>query len=104
MAEVVVTKSFRLTPELEFKLVELQELSGLNQSEIVRLALSGVSVIREKPSKELMNQLLKIKNIGSILNQINQLRKETGELDVDSLRYCISKLNSIANDIRRKYL
>ena len=43
-----VIKSFRITPELEYKLNEMQELSGLSQSEIVRLALSGIKAIREK--------------------------------------------------------
>ena len=48
MAEICVIKSFRLTPELAYKLEELHELSGLSQSEIVRLSLTGMKTIKEK--------------------------------------------------------
>ena len=100
----VKSKSVRITPELELKLVEMQELSGISQSEIIRLALSGIKVLREKPSKELMNSLLKVNNVGTILSQIRDQTKDSGELDYDSVRYCITQLNSLANEIRRKFL
>lgn len=104
MAEVCVIKSFRITPELEYKLNEIQELSGLSQSEIVRLALSGIKVIREKPSKELMNLLLKINNIGNNLNQITKHANTFDEVDIVSLRVCITQIDSLINEIRKKYL
>ena len=39
-----------------------------------------------------------------ITNQIKEQAKDSGELDYDSVRYCITQLNSLANEIRRKFL
>ncbi len=104
MAEVCVVKSFRITPELEYKLVELHELSGLSQSEIVRLALNGVKIIREKPSKELMKALLNLNNVGNNLNQLAKYANTFGTVDETTLKVCITNLNSMVNEIRKKYL
>lgn len=104
MAEVCVVKSFRITPELEYKLVELHELSGLSQSEIVRLALNGVKIIREKPSKELMKALLNLNNVGNNLNQLAKYANTFVTVDETTLKVCITNLNSMVNEIRKKYL
>lgn len=104
MAEICVIKSFRLTPELAYKLEEMHELSGLSQSEIVRLSLNGIKVIKEKPSKELMNALLKLNNIGNNINQIAKYANTFDEVDYKTLKVCVTNLNSIVNSIRRNYL
>lgn len=104
MAEVCVIKSFRITPELEYKLVEMQELSGLSQSEIVRLALNGVKLIREKPSKELMKSFSNLNNIGNNINQLAKYANTYKMVDETTLRVCVTNLNSMVNEIRKKYL
>ena len=104
MAEVCVIKSFRITPELEYKLVEMQELSGLSQSEIVRLALNGVKLIREKPSKELMKSLSNLNNIGNNINQLAKYANTYKMVDETTLRVCVTNINSMVNEIRKKYL
>jgi hypothetical protein len=104
MAEVCIIKSFRFTPELAYKLEELHELTGLSQSEIVRLSLNGVKVFEKKPSKELMRDLLKINNIGNNLNQIAKYANTFDSVDENSLRVCLSNLNSMVNEIRKRYL
>ena len=103
MAEVCVTKSVRLTPQQEYKLIEMQELSGLSQSEIVRMALDGIKVIREKPSKELMNTLLKLDSIGAKLLKLLE-KDNISEEDRVSLKVCATTLHSTTNDVRKKYL
>lgn len=104
MAEICVIKSFRLTPELAYKLEELHELSGLSQSEIVRLSLTGMKTIKEKPSKELLSSLLKLNNIGNNINQITRHANTFDEIDYNTLKVCVANLNSMVNDIRRHYL
>ena len=104
MAEICVIKSFRLTPELAYKLEEMHELSGLSQSEIVRLSLTGMKVIREKPSKDLMSSLFKLNNIGNNLNQVAKYANTFDEIDYNTLKVCVANLNSLVNDIRRNYL
>jgi len=104
MAEVCVIKSFRLSPELAYKLEEMHNLTGLNQSEIVRLSLGGVKVIEKKPSKELMTLLLKLNNIGNNINQIAKYANTFDTVDEMSLRVCVTNLNSTINEIRKKYL
>ncbi len=104
MAEVCVIKSFRATPELEYKIKSLKELSGLSESEIIRTALSDIKIIKEKPSKELMLSLSKLNNIGNNINQLTKYANTYGEIDWDSLTVCISNLNSVVNEIRKKYL
>ena len=104
MAEICVIKSFRLTPELAYKLEELHELSGLSQSEIVRLSLTGMKTIKEKPSKELLSSLLKLNNIGNNINQIARHANTFDEIDYNTLKVCVANLNSMVNDIRRHYL
>lgn len=104
MAEICVIKSFRLTPELAYKLEEMHELSGLSQSEIVRLSLTGMKVIREKPPKDLMSSLFKLNNIGNNLNQVAKYANTFDEVDEKTLEVCVTNLNSLVNEIRRKYL
>lgn len=104
MAEICVIKSFRFTPEIAYKLEEMHELSGLSQSEIVRLSLIGMKVLKEKPSKELMNALLKLNNIGNNINQIARHANTFDEIDYKTLKVCVVNLNSLVNDIRRKFL
>ena len=104
MAKTCVIKSFRLTPEIAYKLEEMSELSGLSQSEIVRLSLTGMKTIKEKPSKELMNALLKTNNIGNNINQIAKHANTFDEIDYKTLKLCVANLNSMVNDIRRNYL
>lgn len=104
MAEICVIKSFRLTPELAYKLEEMHELSGLSQSEIVRLSLTGTKIIKEKPSKDLMVSLMKLNNIGNSINQLAKYSNTFDEVDEKTLKICITNLNSLINDIRRKHL
>ena len=104
MAEVCVIKSFRATPELEYKIKSMKELSGLSESEIIRSALSDIKVIRERPSRELMIALSKVNNIGNNINQIAKHANTYDEVDWNSVNVCISNLNSIANEIRKRFL
>ena len=104
MAEVCVIKSFRATPELEYKIKSMKELSGLSESEIIRSALSDIKVIREKPSRELMIALSKVNNIGNNINQIAKHANTYDEVDWNSVNICISNLNSVANEIRKRFL
>ncbi len=104
MAEVCVIKSFRATPELEYKIKSMKELSGLSESEIIRSAVSDIKVIRERPSRELMIALSKVNNIGNNINQIAKHANTYDEVDWNSVNVCISNLNSIANEIRKRFL
>ena len=104
MAEVCVIKSFRATPELEYKIKSMKELSGLSESEIIRSALSDIKVIRERPSRELMIALSKVNNIGNNINQLAKHANTYDEVDWNSVNVCISNLNSIANEIRKRFL
>ena len=50
----MVRKTVRLTAEEEYKLKKMSEISGLTESDILRLFFYNITVIREKPSKELI--------------------------------------------------
>ena len=104
MAEVCVIKSFRATPELEYKIKSMKELAGLCEAEIIRSALSDIKVIRERPSRELMIALSKVNNIGNNINQLAKHANTYDEVDWNSVNVCISNLNSIANEIRKRFL
>lgn len=103
MAGLWAIKTFRAKPETEYKLKEMKTLSGLSESEIIRLAIDGISVIREKPSKELMNALSRIENYEKSLRSIAD-KEEIDEGDKLTIDVCLTRINSLMNEIRKKYI
>ena len=63
-----------------------------------------MKTIKEKPSKDLMNALLKTNNIGNNINQIARHANTFDEIDYKTLKLCVTNLNNLVNEIRRKYL
>ena len=104
MAEVCVIKSFRITPDLEYKIKDMKELSGLSESEILRESLKGIKIVREKPSKELMVALSKVNNIGNNINKIAKHANTFDDVDWENIMICVANLNCVANEIRKKFL
>lgn len=104
MIKRMVRKTVRLTAEEEYKLKRMSEVSGLTESDIFRLFFYNITVIRAKPSKELMSALLKLNNIGNNVNQIAKHANTFDEIDYNSLRVYLTNLNSLVNEIRNKYL
>ncbi len=51
MISRMVRKTVRLTAEEEYKLKKMSEISGLTESDILRLFFYNITVIREKPFK-----------------------------------------------------
>lgn len=103
MAGLWAIKTFRAKPETEYKLKEMKILSGLSESEIIRLAIDGIKVIREKPSKELMNALSRIENYEKNFRSIAD-KDGLDEEDKLTINVCINRINSLMNDIRKKHL
>ena len=82
----------------------MSEISGLTESDILRLFFYNITVIREKPSKELINSLNKINNIGNNINQIAKHANTFDEIEFDTLKVYLTNLNSLVNEVRNKYL
>ena len=82
----------------------MSEISGLTESDILRLFFYNITVIREKPSKELINSLNKINNIGNNINQIAKHANTFDEIEFDALKVYLTNLNSLVNEVRNKYL
>jgi len=104
MISRMVRKTVRLTAAEEYKLKKMSEISGLTESDILRLFFYNITVIREKPSKELINSLNKINNIGNNINQIAKHANTFDEIEFDTLKVYLTNLNSLVNEVRNKYL
>lgn len=100
----LIRKTVRLNAEEEYKLKEMSELSGLSESEILRLFFNNIKIIREKPSRELMNLLLKLNNIGNNINQIAKHTNTFDEIDYKTLMVCVTNLNNMVSEIRKSFL
>ena len=104
MAELLVTKKFRMTQKEADELKRLCELSGLKESEVIRTGLASIQLKREKVPKDLMDSLYKIIDIGKKLESIFEDEKATGNLDVVSLKVYMSYLDKLCKELRFKYL
>ena len=104
MADLVVTKKIRLTQEEADELKRICELSGLKESEVIRTGLSSIQLKREKVPKDLMDSLYKIIEIEKKLESVFEDEKETGNLDVVSLKVYLSYIDKLCKELRFKYL
>lgn len=104
MAELLVTKKFRMTQKDADKLRELSELSGLKESEVIRVSLDSMILKRENVPKDLMDFLNKLHETSKKIESVFRDAEQTGNVDTLSLRVYISYLDKLTNEVRTKYL
>lgn len=104
MAELLVTKKFRMTQKDADKLKELSELSGLKESEVIRVFLDSTILKREKVPKDLMDSLNKLHETSKKIESVFKDAEQTGNVDTLSLTVYISYLDKLTKEVRTKYL
>lgn len=104
MAELLITKKFRMTQKDADKLKELSELSGLKESEVIRVFLDSMILKREKVPKDLMDSLNKLHETSKKIESVFKDVEETGNVDTLSLKVYISYLDKLTKEVRAKYL
>lgn len=103
MAEKIIVKKFRMTEKDYQNLKHLSEVSGLSQGEVIRTCISALKIERQRPSKELMDYLNKMNEIGRKINDITREANETGNVDTLSLKVYVSYLDKLTKEVRSKY-
>lgn len=104
MAELLVTKKFRMTQKDADKLRELSELSGLKESEVIRVSLDSMILKRENVPKDLMDSLNKLHETSKKIESVFKDAEQTDNVDILSLKVYISYLDKLTNEVRTKYL
>lgn len=104
MAELLITKKFRMTQKDADKLKELSELSGLKESEVIRVFLDSTILKREKVPKDLMDSLNKLHETSKKIESVFKDVEQTGNVDILSLKVYISYLDKLTKEVRAKYL
>ena len=103
MEERIIKKTFRMTPEEEFKLKEMAYKSGLSESAVIRTCLDGTT-LKENPSKEFWIELRRLNDTADVLRKVMEKSLEDGEIYYNDIKIYYTQLKNFIDEARRKYL
>lgn len=104
MSDLIVTKKIRMKQKDANNLRELSQLSNLNESEIIRTNLEAMKIVKSNPSKKLMNHLNKMIDTAKIIEDILKDAKESGNIDILSLKIYTTQLDKLISEVKEKNL
>lgn len=103
MEERFIKKSFRITPEEEWRLKEMSIKSGLSESAVIRSCIAGTT-IKENNSKEFWIELRKLNDTADIIKKVAEKSLEDGEIYYNDLKIYYTHLKKFVDDARKKFL
>ena len=103
MQERIIKKTFRMTPEEEFKLKEMSYKSGLSESAVIRTCLEGTT-LKENTSKDFWLELIRLNDTADVMKKVMEKSLEDGEIYYNDIKIYYTQLKKFIDEARKKYL
>lgn len=93
MADKVCIVGLRMSQKTSNKIEKKASKAGLSNADYIRKCLDEIEIVRDKPSKELLNDLDKVYRILRQIENIEEDYQKTGIFDQLSFKIIINNLN-----------
>lgn len=103
MNNKVIGKFFRLSLEENRKLKDLSIRSKLSETEVIRTLLDNVT-LKEPPPKEFYTELNNLNKLRNTLQYLLHLTETTGTIYEYELNRCLTRIDHLIKQIKKKYL